>query len=71
MRVLAKNDERWGEGEQQDAQEVLRSVLDYVQTDMQRAEGRSPSTGLGFRRGSIGLSEALQVTLFSKRVRCK
>ena len=69
LHVLAKNDERWGEGEQQDAQEVLHSVLDYVQTDMQRTEGRTPA-GLGFRRGSLGLSEALQVTLLFTYLGC-
>lgn len=56
LRVLARNDDRWGESDQQDAQELLHSMLDYLQTDM--ANGKPPR--LGLRRGSVGLSESLQ-----------
>jgi hypothetical protein len=57
LQVLARNDDRWGESDQQDAQELLHSLLDYMQTDM--ADSKPPR--LGLRRGSVGLSEFLQV----------
>jgi hypothetical protein len=57
LQVLARNDDRWGECDQQDAQELLQSLLNYLQTDM--SDGPPPR--LGLRRGSVGLSESHQV----------
>ena len=55
---LAKVDERWGEGEQQDAQEFLHSFLEMLQADL----SPGASSPLGPRRSSLSLSESQQVT---------